>query len=60
VVEDAAAVLRTRIRALAIRGRRVVHLVEVLQQGAVGDFSGVEDDLTGFCVCFRKIYQSDI
>jgi hypothetical protein len=51
VVEDAAAVLRADVRALAVGGRRVVHAVEVLEQAAVGDLGWVEDDLEGFGVC---------
>lgn len=45
VVEDAAAVLRADVRALAVGGGRVVHAVEVLDQAAVGDLRGVVDDL---------------
>ena len=51
VVEDAAAVLRADVGALAVGGRRVVHAVEVLDQAAVGDLGRVEDDLEGFGVC---------
>lgn len=50
VVEDAAAVLRAGVRALAVRGRGVVHFVEVGDDGGVGEFGGVEDDLAGFGV----------
>ena len=52
MVEDAAAVLRADVRALAVGGRRVVHAVEVLEQAAVGDLGRVEDDLEGFGVCW--------
>ena len=54
VVEDAAAVLRAGVWALAVGGGRVVHAVEVLDQAAVGDLRGVEDNLEGFGVCREK------
>lgn len=50
VVEDAAAVLRADVGALAVGGRRVMHAEEVLDQAAVGDLRGVEDDLERFGV----------
>lgn len=43
VVEDAGAVLGADVRALAVGRGRVVHLVEVFDQGAVGDLLRVED-----------------
>lgn len=58
VVEDAAAVLRADIRALAVGGRRVVHAVEVLDQAAVGDLRGVVDDLQRFGVCGGEIVSA--
>jgi hypothetical protein len=51
VVEDATAVLRAGIRALSVGCRRIVHLVEVLQQCRVGDLGGVKDDLAGLGIC---------
>lgn len=51
VVEDGAAVLRTRVHALAVLGRGVVHLVEELEEGGVGELGGVECHLEGFGVC---------
>ena len=57
VVEDAAAVLRADVGALAVGGGRVVHAVEVLDQAAVGDLRGVEDDLERFGV-FMEIKKS--
>lgn len=50
VVEDGAAVLRAGVGALAVRGGGVVHAVEELEEGAVGDLRGVVDDLQGFRV----------
>lgn len=50
VVEDAAAVLRADVGALAVGGGGIVHAVEVLDQAAVGDLGGVEDDLERFGV----------
>jgi hypothetical protein len=47
VVKDRAAVLRPRIRALAIRRGGIVHLVEELEERGVRDFLGVECDLQG-------------
>lgn len=52
VVEvDGGAVLGPRVRALAVEGRGVVGAVEELEELAVGDLGGVEDDLGGFGVC---------
>lgn len=48
MVVDAAAVLGADVGALAVGGGGVVHLVEELEQLAVGDFGGVECDLQGF------------
>ena len=50
LIEDRAPVLRARICSLAVLGRRVVHPVEELYQGRVGDFVGIKDDLEGFGV----------
>lgn len=52
MVEDAAAVLSARVRALAVLGRWVVHLVKELEQGLIRDFVRVEVDLEGFGICF--------
>jgi hypothetical protein len=54
VVEDATAVLRADVRALAVGGCRIVHAIEVLEQTAVGDLGRVEDDLERFGVCVNK------
>lgn len=43
VVKDSTAVLRSDVRALSVRGRGVVHAVEVLDELAVGEFGRVED-----------------
>lgn len=51
VVEDGAAILRAGVAALPVLGRGVVHLVEELEQLAVGDLVGVEGHLEGFGVC---------
>lgn len=51
VEENAAPVLRSRVRALAVRGRGVVHLVEELDESAVADLLGVVYDLQGFGIC---------
>ncbi len=40
VVEDSAAVLCSYVGALPVLGRRVVHLVEEFEEGAVGEFGG--------------------
>ena len=48
--EDATPVLRADIRTLSVRRGGVVHLVEVLEEGTVGDFLGVEDYLEGLGV----------
>ena len=50
VVEYARAILRTPVSALAVRSGRIMHLVEVLYECAVGDLLRVEDDLAGFGV----------
>lgn len=51
VVEvDGGPVLRPRVGALGVERRRVVHLVEELEQLAVRDLFRVEDDLRGFGV----------
>jgi hypothetical protein len=51
VIEDTTPVLRPGIRTLSIRRRRVVHLIEELEDGAVCELLGVVDDLQGFGVC---------
>lgn len=48
VVEDGAAVLGASVHTLAIRGRGVVHFVEELEEGGVGEGGGVEGHLEGF------------
>lgn len=48
VVENRAAVLRADIRALAVLGRWVVHLVEKLEESAVLNLIRVVDDLERF------------
>lgn len=53
VVEDGAAVLGSGIHALAVLGRGVVHAVEELQQGAVGELGGIERHLEGFGICIH-------
>ena len=50
VVENRAAVLRTHIGALAVRGGGVVHLVEEFEERAVLDLGGVVDHLECFGV----------
>ena len=51
MVVDAAAVLGADVGALAVRGGGVVHLVEELEQLAVGDLCGVECYLQCFRIC---------
>ena len=51
VVENRASVLGAGISALAVLGGGVVHFVEELEEGGVGEGRGVEDDLEGFGVC---------
>ena len=50
VVEDRGAVLRARVHALPVLRRRIVHLVEELQQRAVRQLRGVEGHLQGLGV----------
>jgi len=50
VVEDGRAILGTNIGSLAVLGGGIVHLVEELEKGTVGDFFGVVDYLQGFGV----------
>lgn len=50
VVEDGGAVLGAGVHALAVLGGGVVHLVEELEEGAVGEEGGVEGHLEGFGV----------
>ncbi len=50
MVEDGAAVLRAAVHALAVLGGGVVHLVEELEEGGVGEEGGVEGHLEGFGV----------
>ena len=50
MVEDGAAVLGSRVHALAVRGGGVVHGVEEGEEGAVGEGGGVEGYLEGFGV----------
>lgn len=50
VVENSTSVLRSNVRALTVRGRRVVHLVEEFEDGAVGELLRVVDDLECFGV----------
>lgn len=42
MIEDRGAVLGTRIHALAVLGRGIVHFVEEFEEGCVLDFGGVE------------------
>lgn len=51
VVENGRAVLGTNIGSLAVLGGGIVHLVEELEEGAIGDFFGVVDYLQSFGVC---------
>jgi hypothetical protein len=51
VREDARAVLRPDVRALAVCCGGVVHTVEELEQLLVGDLGRIVDDLRGFGVC---------
>lgn len=50
VVEDGAAVLRAAVRALRVRGRRIVHAVEELEELAVRQLRGVVVHLERFGV----------
>ena len=50
VREDGAAVLCARVHALAVGRGGVVHLVEELEEGGVGEGGGVEGHLEGFGV----------
>ncbi len=52
VIKNPAAVLRAGIWALAVRGRRIVHLVEELEELAVSYLRGVVGNLQGFGICF--------
>lgn len=60
VIEDATAVLASDIRALAVRGCGVVHLVEELDECAVGYLFGVVDDLEGFGVYRNPLVSEDL
>lgn len=51
VVEDTAAILRPSVRSLPVGSRRVVHLVEIFEEGTVGDLVRVENNLECFCIC---------
>lgn len=51
VVEDCGAVLRAGVGPLAVGGGGVVHFVEEFEEGTVGYFLGVVDDLEGFGIC---------
>lgn len=54
VVEvDGGAVLRARVGPLLVERRGVVRAVEELEEGAVADLAGVEDDFCGFGVWDR-------
>ena len=48
VIEDRTPILAANIWALSVRGGRVVHLVEELDERLVGDLGGIEDYLKGF------------
>lgn len=45
VGKNAASILCARIATLAILGSGVVHAVEELEEGGVGDFGGIKNDL---------------
>lgn len=51
VVEDGAAVLGAGVHALAVGRGGVVHFVEELEEGGVGEGGGVEGHLQGFGIC---------
>lgn len=53
MMEDGGAILRPRVPTLPILRGRVVHLVEELEQSAVGELRGVEGHLERFCIFCR-------
>lgn len=57
MVEDGAAVLGARVGALPVLGRGVVHAVEELEQGGVGEAGGVEGHLEGFRVWRSFVFR---
>ncbi len=58
VVEDGRSVLSTGVHALSVGRGGVVHLVEELEKGGVGELGGVEGHLEGFRVCISLISLS--
>ena len=51
MVENGAAVLGAGVHALAVWGGGVVHFVEELEEGGVGEGRRVEGHLEGFGIC---------
>jgi hypothetical protein len=51
VVKDRRSVLATDVWTLAVGRGGIVHFVEELEEGAVGYFFGVVDDLQSFRIC---------
>jgi hypothetical protein len=52
VVKDRRSVLAADVWTLAVGRGGIVHLVKELEEGAVGYFFGVVDDLQSFGICF--------
>lgn len=50
MIKDTASVLCACVATLTVLGRGVVHAVEELEEGGVGDFGGIKDDLQSFGV----------
>lgn len=55
VVEDAASIMVASVWALSVLGRRVMHFVEILDQGAVGHLLRIVDDLKRFGICGEQV-----
>jgi hypothetical protein len=51
VIEYSAAVLASTVGTLLVGSRRIVHLVEELEEGTVCDFLRVVNDLKRFRIC---------
>jgi len=60
VIEYGTPVLRSDIGALTVRGGRIVHLVEELDELVVCDFLGIVDDLKSFGVCIELVYIPNV
>ena len=50
MIKNAASVLRACVATLTVLGRGVMHAVKEFEEGGIGEFGGIEDDLKGFGV----------